>query len=1209
MMSAGKRVWTESQQDAIQARRGTLLVSAAAGSGKTAVLVQRVMERLTDPVSPSDADRLLVVTFTNAAAQEMKERISQQLTELAEEHPEDSRLQRQQMLLPQARISTIHSFCSDLVREHFYQLEISPDFRILEDYEWQLLREQAMTQVLEEAYETASPDFQHFLEGYRAERNDRRMMSLIYDLYDFLRTHPFPKRWMKRQLASYEPDVPIGATAWGKQLLEYAGNMAVYASRLMQRAIYLSKQDERLDRAYSNLFSDELAMYQRLQKAASENDWDTMVKEVSFVTYDQMPPVRGYAEDPFKKQISHFRDQAKDAFKKLAAMFAVSEEDERKELSQLKPLLETLFDLTLRFSAVLDQIKRERKAADFNDLEHWTLDLLMREDADGNLVRTPEAIQLSEQFDEIMVDECQDINETQDMLFEAISQDGQNLFLVGDIKQSIYGFRQAMPQLFLKRRSRFPAYSRVQDQYPASLVLDRNFRSRETVVDSVNFLFRQLMSKQAGDVDYQGQEELVTGASYPEQPGYETRFDFVCPDPAQPDGAADEEMSVVEARHISTVISEYIESGFCVTSPEGPRPVQYGDFCILLRSANRYTVEYVKELQRNGIPARSEISPSFFETSEIAVMLSFLRVIDNPLQDISLLSVLMSPVYGFTADDLADIRLQGRDLPLYLALTRQGESGDERVQGMLRDLEAYRAMAATLPSDRMLERIYEQTGYRNMVQAMADGPRRLANLQLLLEYARKYESFGYYGISRFIQFLDRLQDKNFDLPSAAVRDGEGDAVRIMSIHRSKGLEFPICIVAGCDRSFNTTPQETIFHAELGVGMKLWSEDGFYRYNTLPRKAIALAQERESMSEELRVLYVAATRAREKLIFVSSVKKLEKRLASLAAQLSDALTIDPHFVIHASKTSDWLMLCALRHPDGQKLRDIAEVTGEIVQPCRTHWDIRIVYPAPCSETKEEVTAETVSPVDPVLLETLRQQADYQYPYEGLRGVPAKVTASSLTRQDSPRYPGESLLPRPSFLYSEGLTSSERGTALHNFLQFANYAAAAADPAAELEHLCTHGFLTKEQAQAVNQKQIARFFKSRVAKRILSSAWVKREYRFAVEIPASTVSNLDAAVLKGQKVLLQGAVDCVFEEGDGLVIVDYKSDRTETPEALWQAYHKQLELYAMAMEQCIGKRVKECLLYSFHWNCEIRAPEKKKRTAKKAETPLDNQERFW
>lgn len=1187
-MSAEKCVWTDSQQDAIRARKGTLFVSAAAGSGKTAVLVQRVIERLTDPVAPSDADRLLVVTFTNAAAQEMKERIAQRLTELLEEHPGDTRLQRQQMLLPQARISTIHSFCSDLVRENFYQLNISPDFRILEEHEWRLLREQAMVQVLEQAYAQASPDFHAFLQGYRAERNDNRMMALIYELYDFLRTHPFPKRWMQQQLLAFEAEVPLGQTVWGQTLLSYAKDTAAYAARLMERGCYLAKTDEKLDKAYTGIFSEELAVYEQLHKAASGTDWDCVVQMVKGVVYARMPSVRGYTDDPLKNQIVEFRSQAKDAFEKIAGLFVHTEQSQRQELLELLPLLRTLFDLTNQFSDTLEERKRERKAADFNDLEQWALRLLLCETEEGEILRTPKAIELSRQFDEVMVDECQDINETQDMLFQAISQEGQNLFMVGDVKQSIYGFRQAMPQLFLERRNRFPSYSRELDQYPASLMLDRNFRSRSTVVDSVNFLFRQLMSEQAGDVDYKGQEELVTGASYPEQPGCETRFDFVCPESAQQDGWQEEDMAVLEARHISALIQEAMEHGFCVSAPEGKRKVSYSDFCILLRSANRYAADYVRELQRNGIPARSEISPGFFETTEIAVMLSFLRVIDNPLQDISLLSVLMSPVYGFTADDLADIRLQGRNLPLYLAMVRRGESGDKRVQGMLRDLDAYRAMAATLPSDQMLERIYEQSGYRNMVQAMEDGPRRLANLQLLSEYARKYESFGYYGISRFIQFLDRLQEKDFDLPSAAASETSEQAVQVMSIHRSKGLEFPVCIVAGCDRALNVTPPETLFHAKLGVGMKLWSEDGFYRYNTLVRKAIALTQDRETMSEELRVLYVAATRAREKLIFVSSVKKLEKRLASLAAQLSSAPTIEPHFVTRVSRMSDWLMMCAMRHPDGQQLRDLAGATGEIVQPCDTPWDIRVIAPPAPIETEESIVPSDTPPSDPLLLEALQRQADYQYPYEALRGVPAKVTASALTKQEATRHPGESLLPRPSFLYSQGLTPSERGTALHHFLQFANYAAASADPVAEIERLCEHGFLSKEQAKAMNQKQVARFFQSTIAKRILSSPRVMREYRFAVEIPALEIAASPDAALEGQMVLLQGAVDCVFEEGDGLVIVDYKTDRCEDPGELWQTYHKQLELYAMAMQQCTGKPVRECLLYSFHWNREIHAP---------------------
>ncbi len=1184
-----ERNWTESQRDAIDARQGTLFVSAAAGSGKTAVLVQRVIERLTDPVSPSDADRLLVVTFTNAAAAEMKERIGERLAELLEKNPGDKQLQRQQMLLQRANISTIHSFCSDLVRENFYKLNISPDFRILEEHEWKLLREQAMAQVLEQAYAQATPDFQAFLEGFCAERNDQRMMGLIDHLYDFLRTHPFPKRWMEEQEQAYQADMPIGKTPWGQVILDYAAGMVSYAILLTEHALELLTQDDKLKQAYTEMFSEELASYRYLQEVLQSGEWDRTAQALSSITYMRMPTPRGYKDDPLQQQIASFRKASKEAIEKLGTFFAQLEEEYRRELERLAPLIHTLFDLTLRFSQELDTLKLQKKAADFNDLEHWALQLLMEETEHG-ICRTEEAIQLSKQFDEVMVDECQDINETQDMLFRAISREEQNLFMVGDVKQSIYGFRQAMPKLFLDRRNAFPAYSRTENQYPASLMLDRNFRSRQTVVDSVNFLFRQLMSEQAGDVVYQGKEELVAGAEYPPQEGCETRLDFLQPDQQREEEASEEAMAVLEARHIASMIVSMMEDGFLVTNRTGQRPARYGDFCILLRSANRYAAEYAKELQRHGIPAQSDVSPGFFETSEIAVMLSFLRVIDNPIQDIPLLAVLMSPVYGFTADDMADIRLEGRALPLYLALVQHAESGDTRSQAVLKDLDEYRMIAATMPSDRMLERIYEKSGYRNMVQAMDDGKRRLANLQLLLDYARKYESFGYHGISRFIQFLDRLQEKDFDLPSAVVCTESDNVVRVMSIHRSKGLEFPVCIVAGCDREINSRKADTLLHPKLGVGMKLWNNEGFYRYNTLPRKAIALEEDRETMSEELRILYVAATRAREKLIFVATVKNLEKRLSALGAPLTEAEQIDSHLVTQVSRMSDWLMMCGMRHPDGQKLRELAGVTDEIIQrKGYTPWDIRILLP-PEADQVPEIREEEPVEADLSLLQTLQKQVEYRYPYEGLRGIPAKVTASSLTKKEEAAHPGESLLSRPSFLYSKGLTPAERGTALHSFLQFSDYAAAAENPQAELERLQAQGFLTKEQAEAVNRKQVRQFFQSQIAKRMLASSYLVREYRFTVEIPASQVApeSSQNLSLTDHTVVLQGAVDCAFEEDGELVIVDYKSDRSSQPEELWRRYHKQLELYAMAMEQCTGKPVKECLLYSFHWNQEIRKP---------------------
>ena len=1164
------RSWTPAQEDAIRARGGTLLVSAAAGSGKTAVLVQRVIERITHPNIPCDADRLLVVTFTKAAAAEMKERIGQRLSQLLAQDPSNTALQRQQILLESAHISTVHSFCSELVRENFYKLQISHDFRIADDSEMAIMRGEAVTQVLEDRYTAGEADFYDLVEAFSSDRDDSRLIKAINQLYDFIRSHPFPERWLRDKARLYSDSIPVQDTPWGKCLLAFAQEACDYCISLTRDSLAAMQEDEKLSAAYSESFQSDLAGLSVLQQAIEQENWD----EIGFLSggfsFARLKAVRGYKEDPLKMRLSAGRDEVKATIKKLAALFDSTLEECAGDLRVLSPVVEQLFSVTSEFSHTLDKMKAERRMADFGDLEHWALRLLVRETEEG-FECTEEALELSCRFDEIMVDEYQDTNEAQDLLFRAISRNEENLFMVGDVKQSIYSFRQAMPTIFLERRASFSRYDRSREQYPAYLVLDKNFRSRPTVTDAVNFVFGQLMSSQAGDVEYSGTELLAAGASYPPQQGCETRLDVL--DLSLGD-ISDEAMELLESRHIAESILKMIAEGFQVTENGTQRPAVFRDFCILLRSANKYASRYARELQSCGVPAWADSSSGFFEAPEISVVLSLLRIIDNPVQDIPLLSVLASPIYGFTPDELSQMRLASPKKPLYLALTESASSGNPRAQVVLEELGNLRSLSSTLPSDRLLNTIYQKTGYLTLVQAMSNGEQRLANLQLLMEYAKKYEASGYNGLSGFIRFIDRLQEQNADLPGASTISEASNVVRVMSIHKSKGLEFPVCILAGCGRRFNKERGDALLHPELGLGVK--RKELLSRVTTLPREAIALEQERQSMSEELRVLYVAMTRAKEKLILLATVRDLESTLMSLAPRLTAQGRISPYVVRSASGISDWLLSCAMRHPSGEALRDRALSGSELVAGGSEYpWEIRIL-PAPvlvADEGQKENWNEGAEP-DLELLKRLESEIDFVYPDAVLRGIPAKVSASELAAESA----GEdyAVLSRPAFLSQSGLTPAEKGTALHQYMQFANYAAAAKDSKGEQGRLVQEGFLTAEEAAVVDLKKVAAFLESPVAKRMLSAKQCHRELRFTVEIPAS---RLRPDLPGEQPVILQGAVDCVFVEEDGAVIIDYKTDRAASAEALWERYRIQVELYRLAVEQVLEVPVKECLLYSF------------------------------
>ena len=1173
-----ERKWTREQQDAIDAREGTLLVSAAAGSGKTAVLVQRIIARITDPHTPGSIDRLLVVTFTRAAAQEMRERIAKRLAELLREDPNNDRLKRQQLLLPQARISTVHSFCSELVRENFYKLNIPQDFRICEESEMTVLRGEAADEVLSAYHEEQDEVFDALSEAFSPGRDDFRLRSTLLNLYDFIRSHPFPERWLRQVAALYNPAQLVEETVWGKTLLSYGEEVLSYCVQMLKSALALSEEDSILYDKFAPVLAAEKDQAERLKALAASREWDKLSSGLQNASFSTLRAPKGYKDDPLKIRIAAARDEAKETLKKLAGSFVLTQEDCREDLTRMASLVEKLFECVLRFSRRLDEKKMEKKAADFGDLEHWAIRLLAEEDPEGGFRPTKDAVALSKRFDEIMVDEYQDTNEAQDLLFQALSQNGNNRFMVGDVKQSIYSFRQAMPRIFLRYREEFAPYDREKKNHPACVVLDKNFRSRQEVTDSVNFVFGQIMSSKIGDVEYTGTERLAAGAVYPAQPGCETRLDILDSSLCE----EEEQAATLEGRHIAGIIREMMESGFLVTENGVQRPARYRDFCVLLRSANKVAPFYAQEMAVCGVPAWAASVGGFFAAAEVALMLSLLRVVDNPMQDIPLLAVLMSPIYGFTPDDMADIRLEDRSLPLYLAVVRHAEK-DARCAAFLQALERFRTVAASMPSDEFLNFLYEETGYRNLVQTLPGGEGRLANLRLLHRYAKRYEGSGYNGLSGFIRFIDRLEKQKADLaPAANGSEGE-DVVRIMSIHKSKGLEFPICIVAGCGRLFNREKDDALLHPELGLGVRLKAPDSPARFSTLPREAIRLELDRETMSEELRVLYVAMTRAKEKLILLATLKDADKTLGKLAAGLTKDEKLPEYTVRGATSLSDWLLSCALRHPDGKILRDRAMAEEELVLrvPDYTPWDIRVLRPD--APTMSLVQEEKILPQpDEALFVRLKQALEWQYPFAALADVPAKVSASGFAEEQAGGEEMAGSLSRPAFLSHKGMTPAERGTALHTYMQFARYEDACLNPGQERERLVEEGFLTKEQGDAVELLRVSKFFAGKLGKRILSSKNVMRETRFMAELPAKEVKPELTGEMAEEPVVLQGVVDCIFEENDGLVLVDYKTDRIREPEELWKRYETQLKLYARAVSDMMGMRVKECLLYSFYLN---------------------------
>jgi len=1183
-MSAVK--WTPNQQNAIEARNGAVLVSAAAGSGKTAVLVERVIDMITDPENPIDADRFLVVTYTRAAAAEMKDRIAARIDELLKSDPLNKDLHRQQLLLSRAKISTIHSFCSDLAREFFYTLDIPADFRIAEEQELSILKETAINNVFERRYIDSDSDFLNTLEAFSSVRDDSALQSVVLKLYEFLRSHPFPELWLEEKAAMFNPDLRPNETQWGKVVLSHTIMTVEFMKNINDLSLkMLPEEPKLLEAKFGECIRNDAEFISYLKQCVEEENWDNIGYALDNYSFGTLSTPKGYKDNYTKNVIAAYRDTIKAIVGDLKKFYSISSEECRREIGELAPIVKCLFGIIKSFGEEYEMLKKERSVADFSDLEHWTLRLLVRSTNNG-IVTTDIAKEVSSRFDYVMVDEYQDVNNIQDTIFKAVSDNDRKLFVVGDVKQSIYRFRQAMPEIFIRRKNRYKPYSSENKQYPAKIILDRNFRSRKGVTDAVNFVFGNIMSEQVGDIDYTEEEMLVPGATYDSDSGTEVSYHLL--------GTKNSETKnkdIDEAHYIGRLINEMKETNYVYDKGERRKP-EYSDFCVLMRGVKDHANIYSEELQKMGIPSVSEISDSFFERKEIRIMMSLLQIIDNPVRDIPLAAVMLSPIFGFTPDDLAAIRTNFPRGSLYSAVLGEVDNGNENVSRFVDTLSRFRRMAAELPTDELINRIYAETSFPEIVSAEKDGEYRKKNLRLLSVYAKSYEESGYRGLGGFVRFIDKLKERDGELESAQRPSYDnGGAVRIMTIHKSKGLEFPFCIVAGLSRKINTdSSEEVLLHNELGIGIKQKDNKRFCKYTTMPREAVALEIKRNEMSEELRVFYVALTRAREHLILVTTVSDTTKYLTGIAEKLAFDERITPYSVSSAKSLGDWAAQCLLVHPDSAQIRTDAGYTGGYSHIKAKPWDVHIVeditelYKSEQTGQTHEETQENTD-VDQSLRdkakaeykEHLQRTLSAEYKYAELTKIPLKVSASELSHRETEKT--FRAVSKPDFLKDKKISGAQKGTAMHTFVQYCDFEKAAADIDSEVQRLTENGFITSVQADCLDNDSLKAFFESDLMNRILSSDNTEREYRFTVEIPAGEADKTLEYPYSEEPIILQGAVDCMFEENGQMVIVDYKTDRVSSAEELSQMYSKQLQLYKMAVEQITGKTVSQCLLYSF------------------------------
>lgn len=1192
--------WTSAQKLAIDSRDGTLLVSAAAGSGKTAVLVQRMIDRITDPDHPGSIDRILMVTFSRKAAGEMRTRVHKALSDLLLQDPGNTRLKKQLLFLQQAKISTVHSFCAELVREFSYKLPGTNDFRIGDENELALLRADAMDQLLEENYAESSEDFLRFADLFSTDRSDSLMEKVIFQVNDFVSSHPFPEVWMEEMIDMYNPHVPAGETVWGQKAMQQAVDMAAFYRDSIPLWISLLQEEPDVWNAYAEPLLSLQDQLKRMPQQVGNAQWREFWEQAGQCLLGRPKVFRGklaekYPTDhPLRVMMKDLFDEMKADFQKIAASnlekesedaYCVPEEQIKREISGSARIVREIFRLVTRYRVLFANRKQEQKLADYDDLEHWALQVLCEKGEDGSFRRTQAAQMVSSRFDEVMVDEYQDTNETQDTIFRAVSREEKNLFFVGDVKQSIYSFRQAMPQIFIRYRKTFQTVQQAPAVYPGCVVLDRNFRSRQTVTDFSNFVFSQIMSESVGDVAYEGQEKLVCGSTlYAPAQGYEPECWLIdrSLDPENKEADA-----VLEGRLIAHRIRQMIDQGFQVTDKAGPRKAREEDFCILLRTVQSMAPLYAQELNRAGLHACASDESSFFKTPEISLALSLLRVIDNPTREIPLLSVMMSALYGFSSDEVARIRLLQPFGSLYTAVVKSVET-DERARKLLQDLQTYRAAAAVMRADQFLLYLFRCTRLLPLMQALPEGETRRDHLYQLLDFAGHYEQGTRTGLSGFLRYVEKLEKGSGPLLETSGGASE-KGVALMSIHKSKGLEFPVVILAGCGYRFHSEAQSVVLDPQMGVGLAPEKGASFVRDMVLLKKT------QDQYSEEMRILYVALTRAKEKLLLVMTADQAENALRKAYSHGGTGQKIPPYALRKARSVEEWLLSCLLRHPDAAAWRDKFHLEGGFV----------------CTEDATPVAFHLVAPLSqkekaqddtrmPAFVPREQQVADmvekirFVYDSRELTRLEAKVTASEIAQRENEE--AEILLVKPRFLSSGKASGADRGNAMHQFMQFADYHAAALHPVQEGERLQKEGFLDEKSFALLDWEAIRGFFASSLGQRSLKADNLWREYRFAARIEAGYIHpELQSEEARHSPILLQGAVDCLFEEPDGLILIDYKTDRGVTPDQLWQRYRSQVNLYRMALEKIFQKKVKETYLYSFFLGRPV--------CEEKVEKPLD------
>lgn len=1218
--------WTPKQKEVIDARDQNILVSAAAGSGKTAVLVERIIKLLTDENNLVDIDNLLVVTFTKAAASEMKERVRNALDDIITNHPENEHIQKQINLINTAQITTIDSFCSFVVRENFEKIDLDPDYKIGDEGEIELLKADVLDEIITNRYEEAEPEFMKFIEQYKASKADDSVTNLIMELYTASESHVNPEKWVKSCIDNYivSDEIDLNNKPWMVKNISDIKNIMPDICKKLENAINICEQPDgpvNYIKALTDMHGTcKLAMEKQSYRALKNSLGDYKIPRL---------PGKPEALNPEKaEQVKAIKSEVGTKINKLVADYLSYDIDEiLEEIDVMKSQVQVIIDLALEFMDKLKEAKKENAIMDFSDLEHYALNILTYENEKGEIVPSDVAISMSKQYKEIMIDEYQDSNTVQEAILTSISNGAgiNNVFMVGDVKQSIYRFRLANPNLFLEK---YDTYSEETNAPKRKIILDKNFRSRKEVIDSVNYIFDTIMCRHTGGIEYIDNNRLVCGATFKELPDtQDNSTDIILIE-------GDKEYEIEQiAKKIKKIVDP--DFGMKVQDKDGNlRNAKYSDIVILLRGIKGISSQYVDILEKYGIPAYTETKTGFYDAKEVLTVLNFLNVLDNPRQDIPLAGIMLSPMFNFSESELAQIRINDEESGLYDELKSYLYDGDDeklidKITNFINLINNLRKEIPYITVYDLIDKILKINGYENYIMALPSGLRRIKNIEQLKEKAVAYENSSYSGLFNFIRYIEKVKVVREEGEALSV-DESDNIVRIMSIHKSKGLQFPIVFLANATSKFRPEKDAIAIHEEYGIGMDYVNHELKVKDSSLVKSVIRNAITKENKAELLRLLYVAMTRAQEKLIITGSVKDMEKEIEKISGyRRNPYLQATGSEITDINNFMDWILLATSRNKGADELLKHNDSFTEAQNEELYNIDASVNITAICGETEDDKLKEYIElnddntkkqellqidgkkTYDKITEEILNKNLNWEYPYYEDVNISAKASVTEIKRQALHEYDeqqdGTEMFKEdlpdiiPDFAKSdeqlhEKLTGANRGTAYHRIFELMdlNLPEYTVESVNEMINgYVKRGLIDKAGADCINENDVIAFSKTDLFERMKQAQWrgeLFREQKFLLGKKACEVNpNTDSEEL----VVIQGIIDVCFIENGRYYVVDYKTDKVRKMEQLYDKYSVQLDYYKEAIEQITGKKVEDEIIYSVTLGDEISFTEHRQR----------------